>query len=58
LSRQLVIDQLRRGRSGSDADVLQLSETVVPLPGPSMRIFEFLIASAAIAVALLLGFTH
>ena len=53
--RREVIDQLRRGRHGSDADVLQLSGTVVPVPGPSMRILEFVMASAAIAVALLLG---
>lgn len=55
MSRREVIDRGRRGRPGSDADVLQLSETVVPIPGPSMRLFEFAIASAAIAVALLLG---
>ncbi|HEY2915827.1 MAG TPA: hypothetical protein VGI98_01300 [Candidatus Limnocylindrales bacterium] len=57
---RLVIDQVRRGRggSGSDADVLQLSETVVPMPGPSMRIFEFVMATAVIGFAVILGFAH
>jgi len=58
LARRLVIDQLRRGGPGSEADVLHLSETVVPMPGPSMRIFEFILATAAIGVAVLLGFAH
>jgi len=58
LSNQLVLDQVRRRRSGAEADALQLSETVVPMPGPSMRILEFVMATAAIAVAVLLGFAH
>jgi hypothetical protein len=49
---------LRRGRTPGDADVLQLSETVVPIPGASMRVLEFTIATAALAVALLLGLAH
>lgn len=59
---QDVIDRsthlIRRGQPGADADVLQLSETVVPMPDASMRVLEFLLASVAIVVAIVLGVTH
>jgi hypothetical protein len=54
LTARIVVETLRRGRT-ADADVLQLSETVVPIPGASMRVLEFLISAAALGVALLLG---
>jgi hypothetical protein len=53
----MVVEPLRRGRT-AEADVLQLSETVVPMPGASMRVLEFLISAAALAVALLLGLSR
>ena len=54
----MVVDQLRRDRKPGDADILQLSETVVPMPGASMRLLEFLISAAALGVAILLGFVR
>ena len=48
----------RRRRQMAETDVLQLSETVVPMPDASMRILEFCIASLAIVVAVVLGFAH
>ena len=58
MSGRIAVEQLRRGRTGAETDILQLSETVVPMPGSSMRILEVLIATAALAVALLLGLAH
>jgi hypothetical protein len=58
LRTRIGVEALRRGRTGSEADVLQLSETVVPMPDASMRVLEFLIALAAIGVAVLLGLVH
>jgi hypothetical protein len=58
LSARIRVAGLRRGRQGSEADVLQLSETVVPMPGASMRALECMIAIAAIGAAVLLGFLH
>ena len=58
LARRMAMDQLRRSGPGSEADILQLRESVVPMPGPSMRIFEFVIAAAALGFAVLLGFAH
>lgn len=54
MTARIVVDTLRRGRT-ADADVLQLSETVVPIPGASMRVLEFLVSAAALGVALLLS---
>jgi hypothetical protein len=54
LTARIVVETLRRGRT-ADADVLQLSETVVPIPGASMRVLEFLVSAAALGVALLLS---
>lgn len=58
MSGRIAVQRLRRGRTGSDADILQLSETVVPIPGASMRILEVLIATAALGVAIVLGLWH
>jgi hypothetical protein len=58
LPTRIGVESLRRGRTGSEADVLQLSETVVPMPDASMRVLEFMISLAAIAVAVLLGVAH
>jgi hypothetical protein len=58
LPTRIGVESLRRGRTGSEADVLQLSETVVPMPDASMRVLELLIAIAAIAAAVLLGLVH
>lgn len=58
MSGRIAVEQLRRGRTGADTDILQLSETVVPMPGASMRILEVLIATAALGVAVLLGLAH
>jgi hypothetical protein len=58
LNRRIRLEALRRGRTGSEEDVLQLSETVVPMPDASMRVLEFMIALAAIAAAVLLGLLH
>ena len=55
---RIVDDRLRRGRTGADADILQLSESVVPMPGASMRILEVVVATTALAVAILLGLAH
>ena len=55
MTARIVVDQLRRGRRTRDTDILQLSETVVPMPGASMRVLEFLISAAALAVAILLS---
>lgn len=55
MSGRIAVDQLRRGRTRADTDILQLSETVVPIPGASMRILEVLVATAALGVAILLG---
>ena len=55
---RIVDDRLRRGRTGADADILQLSESVVPMPGASMRILEVIVATTALAVAILLGLAH
>ena len=58
---QSAVNRLRgRGRDPR-SDVLQLSETVVPIPGASaasMRFLEFTIATLALAVALMLGFAR
>lgn len=54
VSGRIAVPQLRRGRR-SETDVLQLSETVVPMPGASMRILEVLIAAVALGVAIVLG---
>ena len=54
MTARIVVETLRRGRT-ADADVLQLSETVVPIPGASMRVLEFLVSAAALGVALLLS---
>jgi hypothetical protein len=56
LPPRIAVQPLRRGRTS--VDVLQLSETVVPMPGASMRLLEFTIAIAALAVAVLLSFAH
>jgi hypothetical protein len=53
LTARIVVETLRRGRTADD--VLQLSETVVPIPGASMRVLEFLVSAAALGVALLLS---
>jgi hypothetical protein len=53
------VSRLRGGGAKSRSDVLQLSETVVPIPGASaasMRFLEFTIATLALAAALILGF--
>lgn len=56
--RPNVIDRLRRGRTSAPPDALQLSYTVVPLPGASMRVLEFAVACTALAAAILLGLAH
>lgn len=58
MSGPIAANRSRRGRTGADTDILQLSETVVPIPGASMRILEVLIATAALGVAILLGLAH
>ena len=55
--KRIAVGPLRR-RGSTREDVLQLSQTVVPMPGASMRVLEFTIAAAAIGVAILLGFAH
>lgn len=55
LTARILVDTRRSGPT-ADPDTLQLSETVVPMPGASMRVLEFLISAAALAVAVLLGF--
>ena len=57
MTTRIAVGPLRR-RASRRADVLQLSETVVPMPGASMRVLEFMIAAAAIGVAILLGLAH
>jgi hypothetical protein len=46
---------IRQGRRSADADSLQLSQSVAPMSGASMRILETLIACAALATAVLIG---
>jgi hypothetical protein len=55
------VSRLRRGDAQTQADVLRLSDTVVPIPGAStasMRVLEFTIATMALAVAIILGFAR
>ena len=58
MSGRIAVRPLRPGRPAQAVDALQLSETVVPMPGASMRILEILIAMAALGVAVLLGLAH
>ena len=48
-----VTDRLHRRRT--DADILQLSRTVVPMGGASMRVLEFVVAATALGVGIVLG---
>lgn len=58
MSPRIAVQRLRRGRRSGEVDALRLSQTVVPIPGASMRLLEVTIAIAAFAVAILLGVTH
>ena len=58
MALQTLTDRTRRGRTPLREDALQLSRTVVPIPAGSMRVLEFTIAVAALAVAILLGVAH
>ena len=59
--RPRIAPHLRRRRAQVEPDILQLSQTVVPVPGASsasMRFLEFAIASIALVVAIVLGLGH
>jgi hypothetical protein len=45
-------------RERADRDALQLSRTVMPTSGASMRILESTIAVVALAAAILIGFAR
>lgn len=48
----------RTRTSTAQVETLPFRESMVPVPNASMRVLEFVIASLAIVVAILLGFAH